>query len=131
MASLDILIATVISNAIVLLSLLQDRGYKKRRYRPGTAQADPAVKAPIVTGRERSSSSPSQTKWGSNENLVSNRETDGDGKSDMIQMERLNSNKQSTSSKDKASADTVNEPQRAKLQDIRIASTWEVSITHS
>ncbi|TAQ85608.1 hypothetical protein B7494_g6066 [Chlorociboria aeruginascens] len=35
LASFDILIATVTTNAVVLASLLQDRGYKKVRYRMG------------------------------------------------------------------------------------------------
>jgi hypothetical protein len=129
MASLDVLVATVISNAIVLLSLLQDRGYKKRKYKPGTTQADLAAKAPFDAGRRRSDSSPPQTKWGSNENLVSLQETDSRGRSDIIRMKTLKGSTTSKSSLEKRSQEDLNEPPRAKLQDIRIASTWEVSIT--
>lgn len=127
-ASLDIVVATLVSNAIVLLSLLQDKGYKKRKYRPG-AQADLGVKAPFETGRKRSDSSPPQTKWGSDENLVSVQETDSEGHPSMIRMATLKSSKKSRSSQEKKSSEDLREPQRVKLQDIRIASTWEVSIS--
>lgn len=128
MASLDILVATIVSNAIVLLSLLQDRGYKKRRYRAGT-QTELPSKGPFDAGRRRSESSPAQTKWGSNENLVSILETDSDGNPNMIRMGTIKNSKKSRSSQDKRSVEDLHEPERVRLQDIRIASTWEVSIT--
>ena len=131
LASMDVLLATFISNAVVLLSLLQDRGYKKTKYKHGTAQAGFHTKGTIGSGagRRRTGESPHTTKWGSDENLVAPHERYGEGKDVMINMEVIQSDKRSRSSTERTSAEnTVDVPPKAKLQDIRIATTWEVSV---
>lgn len=129
---MDILLATFISNAVVLLSLLQDRGYKKTKYKHGTAQAGFHTKGTIGSGggnRRRAGSSPPPTKWGSNENLMQVSEEYGEGKGVLISMEVLKSDKKSVSSAGRTSSEAAPEvPPKAKLQEIRIASTWEVSV---
>ena len=132
LASMDILLATIISNAIVLLSLLRDRGYKKTKYKHGTAQAGFHTKGTVGIGgnRRRGGESPPTTKWGSDENLVSNHDAYGDKKGAMISMEVLRSDKRSRSSGERTSVEEtgLDAPPKAKLQDIRIATTWEVSV---
>lgn len=135
LASLDILLTTFIANAVVLLSLLRDRGYKKTKYKHGTALAGYHTKGTMGSGgRKRAGESPQLTKWGSDENLVS---SDDHGYSDTkgvsISMEVL-SDKRSRSSAERTSPGRTSQehglevPPQAKLQEIRIASTWEVSV---
>jgi hypothetical protein len=62
MASIDMLVATVAANAVVLSSLLQDKGYKKLKYRH-MADGDP-FKA--RTG----SKTPLKNQWGTDEDLM-------------------------------------------------------------
>lgn len=135
LASLDILLTTFISNAVVLLSLLRDRGYKKTKYKHGTALAGFHTKGTMgIGGRKRVNESPPLTKWGSDENLVSSNDRGyGDTKDVSIRMEVL-SDKRSRSSAERTSPERTRPehgldlPPQVKLQEIRIASTWEVSV---
>ena len=63
-ASFDILVATATSNAIVLGSLLQDRGYKKEKYKYRVAGGEFNVK------RNEAGSRRPTTRWGSDEDLM-------------------------------------------------------------
>lgn len=115
----------------MLLSLLQDRGYKKAKYKHNTVQTVFPSNAAIKGGRGRADSNPQATKWGSDENLVSFEDFHNDRKSAMISMEVLSSDKRSRSSQDRRSVEGLSEPEKAKFQEIRIASTWEVSVSNS
>lgn len=129
LASFDILIVTLVSNAIVLLSLLHDRGYKKKKYKPEHTQTDLGAKTNLEMQRQISNHLTMKAMWGSDEHLVAIDEQDSDDRSESIRMETLKAGKKARPSQDKRSTDFLSEPQRVKLQDIRIASTWEVSIT--
>jgi hypothetical protein len=56
-----------------------------------------------------------KNRWGSDEDLI----IDGHTKNDLIRMEVL---------KGKMPFSEVSEPGKAKLQEIRVASTWEVHV---
>ncbi|KAH7409216.1 hypothetical protein BKA64DRAFT_390715 [Cadophora sp. MPI-SDFR-AT-0126] len=124
-ASFDMLLATFTSNALVLVSLLQDRGYKKSKYKvqPLTYEnRNNLTKTPTAGGGRRPS------RWGSDEDLIS----EGKEGSGVIAMEVFPSS--STGSKGKGSAEggrpspVLEEPRKAKLQEIRVATTWQISV---
>jgi hypothetical protein len=136
LASFDILLATFISNATVLVSLLQDRGYKKTKYKHGTEHGGYHVKG--------SGLKPSQKdKWGSDEDLMRSSDRDdlsknSDGKGGMIisvegfsmmdlKRGRSTRGRDRSRSRDK----TLPEPPKAKLREIRVANTWEIRVEDS
>jgi hypothetical protein len=131
LASMDMLLATFISNAVVLLSLLQDRGYKKTKYKHGTAKAGFHTRGTIGgdgAGGGGRNSRPT-TRWGSDENLMRISEGEGDGKAVLISMEVLKGDRKSVvASTDGLELDAPEVPERARLQEIRVASTWEVRV---
>lgn len=125
-ASFDILLATFTSNALVLVSLLQDRGYKKSKYKvqPSTYEnRNVLTKTPTAGGGRRPS------RWGSDEDLIS----EGKESTGVIAMEVY----PSSTSRGKGSAEigrggrtspVIEEPARAKLQEIRVAQTWQITV---
>ncbi|KAG4430009.1 hypothetical protein IFR05_014504 [Cadophora sp. M221] len=122
-ASFDILLATFTSNALVLVSLLQDRGYKKSKYKvqPSTYENRNALtKTPTAGGGRRPS------RWGSDEDLIS----EGKEGTGVIAMEVY----PSSASRGKGSADggrtspVIEEPAKVKLQEIRVAQTWQITV---
>src|SRR6187402_860998 len=72
-ASFDILLSTFTSNAVVLGSLLQDRGYKKEKYKFDGAEFN------VRRSNERTGRRPT-TRWGSDEDLMRGSEGVYDGK---------------------------------------------------
>jgi hypothetical protein len=106
LASFDILLSTATANAVVLASLLQDRGYKKSKFKQRSIDR----KSSIIEGRKN--------RWGSDEDLI----IDGDTKNELIPMEVLKGERPFSG------VSGVSEPGRAKLQEIRVASTWEVHV---
>jgi hypothetical protein len=137
LASLDILFATFISNAVVLLSLLQDKGYKKAKYKHGTTKAGFHTKGSTATGLGGISGSGMGavdgrplSRWGSDENLMRKGGLE-DGKSVFISMEVLKGDGKSSKGSSDGDGDTMGElpnMPRAQLKEIRVASTWEVHV---
>ena len=126
-ASFDMLLATFTSNALVLVSLLQDRGYKKSKYKvqPLTYEnRNGLTKTPTAGGGRRPS------RWGSDEDLIS----EGKEGSGVIAMEVFPGTGTGTGSRGKSSAEggrpspVLEEPAKAKLQEIRVATTWQISV---
>jgi hypothetical protein len=105
-ASFDILISTAAANAVVLGSLLQDRGYKKAKYKHGVTELDGFARRPSAPGHTL------RDTWGSDEDLM---RADAEGKVVVIGMDEL-------------PIQGVEEPAKAKLSEIRVASTWEVKV---
>ncbi|KAK0109809.1 hypothetical protein ONS95_002481 [Cadophora gregata] len=122
-ASFDMLLATFTSNALVLVSLLQDRGYKKSKYKvqPLTYESrNILTKTPTAGGGRRPS------RWGSDEDLIS----EGKEGSGVIAMEVFpgNGSRGKTSAEGGRPSPVLEEPPRAMLQEIRVATTWQISI---
>ncbi len=64
MASLDMLVATITVNAVVLSSLVQDKGYKKLKYKHARDVMDP------FTGRGVTKVQTNKSRQGSDEDLM-------------------------------------------------------------
>jgi len=145
-ASLDILLATFISNATVLISLLQDRGYKKTKYKHGTERDGFHVKGAGATPRilgDRGMMKSRKDRWGSDEDLMRSSDRDdlsknSDGKGEtvvsvegisMVDLKRDHSmrDRDRSRSRDKS----LPEPPKAKLREIRVANTWEIRVEDS
>ncbi|TVY88531.1 hypothetical protein LAWI1_G004578 [Lachnellula willkommii] len=115
-ASFDILLATFMANATVLTSLLQDRGYKKSKFKQRDMERDrrsshmTAKSRTIVIGGNKN-------RWGSDEDLIRNGEL-----KDMIGMEVLNGEKPPRE------MGGLERPDKARLQEIRVDSAWEVHV---
>lgn len=122
---MDILLTTFIANAVVLLSLLQDRGYKKVKYKHGTAKAGFTGRG-VTGGAERNASRPI-TRWGSDENLMRISEGEGERKIELIGMNNLKLDKETPIIfVSKEGSDVPERPEIARLQDIRV--TREVRV---
>lgn len=67
LASLEILAATAVSNAIVLGSFVRDRGEKKRRFRFGSNTGASSLERPPTTPKKKLTN----MEWGSDTDLVS------------------------------------------------------------
>jgi hypothetical protein len=106
-ASFDILIATFTSNAVVLGSLLQDRGYKKEKYK--RYQPDLAYDKRPDTARI----------WGSDEDLMQPTRGGVDKEDTIITLQDLNNYGKET---------RPDVPPKAKFAEIRVNSTWEVQV---
>jgi hypothetical protein len=106
MASIDILLATFTANAVVLGSLLSDRGYKKTKYKHGAPSQGFNAKTKTAGGTKII-----RNQWGSDEDLIY--ETDVDNKAVAISLETF---------------DPPREPPKSKFQEIRVNSTWEVQV---
>ncbi|KUJ15378.1 uncharacterized protein LY89DRAFT_670855 [Mollisia scopiformis] len=125
LASLDILFNTFISNAVVLFSLLADRGYKKEKFRQ-----------PRLEERKRGRMVP---EWGSDEDLVSGKgevriglsdlgtgkdEEEGEGGfggvGRLVAGGRLGERG--------GGGGSLKRLPEAKLGSIRVASTWEIRV---
>jgi hypothetical protein len=113
----------------VLSSLLQDRGYKKTKYKHGTERDGFHVKRPNPGANELKKVL--SNKWGSDEDLMrsSDRDRDalelgGDGKV-LIAMEVL---KGDGKKRGAGPPERPEVPPKAKLQDIRVATTWEIRV---
>jgi hypothetical protein len=100
MASIDILVATVVANAVVLSSLLQDRGYKKLKYKH-MPDGDP------FKGRG-GIKKPMKNQWDTDEELMQGDDVEQDSPS--IEM------------------DPIRGPEQAKFPGIIVESRWEVDI---
>lgn len=108
-ASADILTVTFTSNAIVLISLIQQRGYKKSKFKyTNAATMRNSIK---VTGGR---AAVMKNSWGSDEDLMREDSLSdaksGNGGGSSIVMDTLEMKK----------------PPQAKLQEIRVNQTWEV-----
>jgi hypothetical protein len=122
-ASFDILLATFTSNAIVLGSLLQDRGYKKTKYKHGDAQSGFNARkgsAGGVTGREFGATKILHDRWGSDEDLMRT-SSGGDKGSVVIGLEELPSPVE-------RNGRNLDVPPKARFPEIRVASTWEIQV---
>lgn len=126
MASLDILLSTFISNAIVLFSLLADRGYKKTKYKYTDNPNAPGASNGFLglgggEGRDRKGSVVDRVRerWGSDEDLIT-----GKG-GETIGLKELNVGGNGGSLKGKGG---VKRPEEVKLGDIRVNSTWEITV---
>lgn len=138
LASFDILLATFISNATVLISLLQDRGYKKTKYKHGTERDGFHVKGTQKgvgegVGRVR------QERWGSDEDLM--RGSEGDDASlgkkadgtivsvESIGLQDLKSQSSVRGERDRTRDKGLPEvPGKVKLKEIRVATTWDIRV---
>jgi len=107
-ASIDLLSATFSMNAVVLVSLLQDKGYKKTKYKHFVELKGAPIRNLGSSHRNRNS------RWGSDEDLMGMRFGDAKSQapsSESIPLEKL--------------------PKPAppvKMQEIRVNSTWEVEV---
>jgi hypothetical protein len=129
-ASFDILLATFTSNAVVLGSLLQDRGYKKTKYKHGDAKSGfnarkgSATAGDGVGGLEGRGGGRfgkvARERWGSDEDLMRT-SSGGDKGSVVIGLEELPSPTESAGRKPDV-------PPKAKFPEIRVASTWEIQV---
>ncbi|RFU32290.1 hypothetical protein B7463_g4033, partial [Scytalidium lignicola] len=125
-ASIDILVATFTSNAIVLISLIQDRGYKKSKFKFNNKNNNNSNSATLksstklangYSGRSTVAAAAMKNSWGSDEDLM--REEEGGSLSD---------GKMGNEAGAAVMMDTldVKKPVQAKLQEIRVNQTWEV-----
>ncbi|KAL3426849.1 integral membrane protein [Phlyctema vagabunda] len=116
LASIDIFIATATSNAVVLGSLLQDKGYKKTKYKYHDASAGAELQkiktgAATAAGTDKARhAAAARNRWGSDEDLI-----------------------RSTSDRSSEHAapiglDTLAPLQKARLQEIHVNQTWEVQV---
>jgi acetyl-CoA carboxylase alpha subunit len=133
LASLEILLVTFTSNAVVLTSLLQDRGYKKSKYRH-------VQELHIIPKTPRSGTRPSN--WGDSVEdlivLMGDRRIEDhgaaigmevlrvDGRSVVVQ-KPTKGDEDRERGKGKSMDGMVSPLPSAKLQDIRVATTWEIS----
>ena len=118
-ASFDILLATFTSNAVVLASLLQDRGYKKTKYKHGDARSGFNVRkgsAGGVTEREFAATKVLHDRWGSDEDLMRT-SSGGDKGSVVIGLDDL--------AGPARSRDLL---PKVKFPEIRVASTWDIQV---
>lgn len=119
LASFDVLLATFTSNALVLLSLLQGRGYRKTKYRAPPYSHDDQYalsKKPTSVGRRFS-------KWGSEEDLVGE-----DPMGEDVRDFRSDAERNAEKNAKRAAGVSVEEPPKAKLQDIRVEQTWKITV---
>lgn len=118
-ASFDILLATFTSNAIVLGSLLQDRGYKKTKYKHGDAKSGFNERKGSAAERGAGIGRGVRDRWGSDEDLMrTSSGLDIDKGSVVIGLEELPS----------LGENRPGVPPKAKFPEIRVASTWEVNV---
>jgi len=89
---------------VVLASLLQDRGYKKSKFKQ---QRSTDRRVSVIEGRKN--------RWDSDEDLI----IQGSAKDESIRLEVF---------KGERPFSLIIEPANAKLQEIRVANTWEVHI---
>jgi hypothetical protein len=146
MASMEMLLATFISNATVLVSLLQDRGYKKTKYKHGTERDGFHVKGSGLKPSalaDRGIIKNRKDRWGSDEDLMRSSDRDdlsknSDGKGEtvisvegisMVDLKRGNSMRARDRSRSRDK--TLPEPPKAKLREIRVANTWEIRVEDS
>ena len=115
--SFDILLTTFTANAIVLGSLLQDRGYKKTKYKHGDAKSGFNTKK-AGAGRDFGTANVLHNRWDSDEDLMRT-SSGGDKGSMLIGLEELQSPVESG---------TPDVPPKAKFSEIRVASTWEIQV---
>ncbi|KAI9733444.1 MAG: hypothetical protein M1818_007192 [Claussenomyces sp. TS43310] len=106
-ASIDILVTTFIANAVALGSLLQDKGYKKSKYKHiiEIHGSKPKAAGDDRRGRDR---------WGSDENLM--RSSNVELKEALSEIEML------------PIQGLPSPAPRAKLQEIKVHSTWEIEV---
>lgn len=143
LASFDILLATFTSNALVLVSLLQDKGYKKSKYKTPAKGYETRVGASQAGGTANGNGAfnggrrPSA--WGSDDDLISSVDEEREaGKSggSVVAMEVLPrksdvGGKLGTGRSGRSRSrgrGLIEEPPRAKLQEIRVAQTWEIVV---
>jgi len=145
LASFDILLATFISNATVLVSLLQDRGYKKTKYKHGTEREGfntTFKSAGIKGGLGEGVGRVRHERWGSDEDLMRSESDDaslrkkGDGT--MVSVESIGMKdlrrddslrgERRERSKDRALPGV---PGKVKLKEIRVATTWDIRVEDS
>ncbi|KAH8820806.1 hypothetical protein F5884DRAFT_61335 [Xylogone sp. PMI_703] len=116
LASIDILVATFTSNAIVLISLIQDKGYKKSKfkYNNGANSLKMSNIKLANGGRSAAAVAAYKNSWGSDEDLMREEGSLSDGKGgvteSVVMLDTLD----------------VKKPAQAKLQEIRVNQTWEV-----
>ncbi|RDW67614.1 hypothetical protein BP6252_09010 [Coleophoma cylindrospora] len=106
LASIDILLSTAIANAVVLGSLLQDRGYKKTKfkYSPNAGAELKNIKTNTATGGRKQG----RARWGSDEDLMWSTSDGGD--------ESLGQNVH------------LQVPPKTKMPQIHVNQTWEVEV---
>jgi hypothetical protein len=130
----------------VLVSLLQDRGYKKTKYKHGIERGGFHAKGsglkPSVLG-DRGIIKSRKYRWGSDEDLMRSSDRDdlsknSDGKGEtiisvegisMMDLKRGNSTRDRDRSRSRDK--TLPEPPKAKLREIRVANTWEIRVEDS
>jgi hypothetical protein len=113
------LLATFTSNAVVLGSLLQDRGYKKTRYKHGDAKSGYNARrgnAGGVAGMDFGSAKILHDRWGSDEEDLVCTVSGGDMGSVMVELEEVSS---------PAESRRLDVPPKAV---IKVSSTWEIEV---
>ena len=110
LASFDILLATFTSNAVILGSLLKDRGYKKEKYKYG-----PYIARRPGGGVEE------ENKWESDEELMQPNYLNIDKDHDAIEMRSLRFHREN--------GERLPRMPPAKLSKIRVESTWEIKVS--
>ncbi|PBP16071.1 putative integral membrane protein [Diplocarpon rosae] len=121
-ASFEILLATFTSNALVLVSLLQDRGYKKTKYKvaPTDYESRNILSQVPTTARGRGSSV-----WGGDADLMAG----GKQYSDIMAMGVYPSKDvELDGGGARRGSKLPKEPEKAKMQEIRYAQTWEITV---
>ncbi|TVY81463.1 hypothetical protein LSUE1_G002770, partial [Lachnellula suecica] len=110
MASIDILLATFTANAVVLASLLQDRGYKKTKFKQRSV--DMGRKMELMTARSHASVVGGRNnRWSSDEDLI----IEGERRNGPIRLQVLKGERPFSD------VSGLEKPDKAKLQEIRVA----------
>jgi len=141
LASMDILLATFISNATVLVSLLQDRGYKKTKYKHGTERDGFHVKTTVKGGVAEGVGRVRHERWGSDEDLMRSESDDASvsrkkedetivsvesiGMKDLKRGRSVGGERSMEGSNNGGSPEV---PEKAKLKAIRVATTWDIRV---
>jgi hypothetical protein len=103
---------------VVLLSLLQDRGYKAPRYK-GIVEREFRTTSP--TGYRKGEGAKGG-EWGDEEELVKN----GGKEGSVVEMRAFSEASDGRSSS--LGRKSLRVPEKAKLQEIRVATTWDIKV---
>ncbi|KAI9046613.1 hypothetical protein LZ554_009356 [Drepanopeziza brunnea f. sp. 'monogermtubi'] len=135
LASLDILLATLTANALVLISLIQDRGFKKVRYRAPLRDSD-GRSTPTPACRFSGSSRQSSSRWGgSDEDLMNDSKAEEDAAGFVldayprkVELEPADfkSDAERNAARERRVGFILEQPLKAKLQEIR--ADWEITV---
>ncbi len=119
--------------------MLQDRGYKKTKYKHGTERDGFHVKriSNPLDGTSRGIQKTRTERWGSDEDLMRSSDIDelsknSDGKGEtVVSVEMQDFKREGSRSRSRSRLGMPQSPEKAKLKEIRVASTWEIRVEDS